>query len=79
MKFGQLTEYNIRNIFFEKSYTKGCVETIPRPLFSYFGILTGSYSFTRTFSSNNNTWGIVSKMNEHKLLILINTNFMINY
>ena len=32
MKFGQLIEYNIRNIFLEKSYTKYSGETIPRPL-----------------------------------------------
>ena len=31
MKFGQLTEYNMRNIFLEKSYTKSGRETIPRP------------------------------------------------
>ena len=31
-KFGQLIEYNIRNIFLEKSYTKCAGETIPRPL-----------------------------------------------
>ena len=31
MKFGQLIEYNIRNIFVEKSYTKCGEETIPRP------------------------------------------------
>ena len=31
MKFGQLTEYNMRNIFLEKSYTKYGGETIPRP------------------------------------------------
>ena len=31
MKFAQLTEYNIRNIFLEKSYTKWGGETIPRP------------------------------------------------
>ena len=30
MKFGQLTEYNLRNIFLEKSYTICCVATIPR-------------------------------------------------
>ena len=29
MKFGQLTEYNMRNIFLEKSYTKCGGETIP--------------------------------------------------
>ena len=31
MKFGQLIEYNMRNIFLEKSCTKYSVETIPRP------------------------------------------------
>ena len=30
-KFGQLIEYNMRNIFLEKSYTKSGGETIPRP------------------------------------------------
>ena len=33
MKLGQLTECNIRNIFFEKSYSKYDGETIPRPFF----------------------------------------------
>ena len=32
MKFGQLIEYNMRNIFVEKSYTKCAGETIPRSL-----------------------------------------------
>ena len=31
MKFGQLMEYNMRNIFLEKSYTKCDGETSPRP------------------------------------------------
>ena len=31
MKFGQLKEYNMRNIFFEKSYTKCGGETSPWP------------------------------------------------
>ena len=31
MKFGQLIEYNMRNIFVEKSYTKCSRKTIPRP------------------------------------------------
>ena len=31
MRFDQL-EYNMRNIFVEKSYTKYAAETIPRPL-----------------------------------------------
>ena len=30
MKYGQLIEYNMRNIFFEKSYTKCGGETITR-------------------------------------------------
>ena len=32
MKFGQLIECNMSNIFVEKSYTKYARETIPRPL-----------------------------------------------
>ena len=31
MKFGQLIEYNTKNIFLEKSYTKCDGEAIPRP------------------------------------------------
>ena len=31
VKFGQLIEYNMRNIFLEKSYTKCGGETIPKP------------------------------------------------
>ena len=31
MKFGQLIECNMRNIFLEKSYTKCCGETSHRP------------------------------------------------
>ena len=31
MKFGELIEYNMRNIFIEKSYTKYGGETSPRP------------------------------------------------
>ena len=30
IKFGQLIEYNMRNLFHEKSFTKCCAET-PRP------------------------------------------------
>ena len=30
-KFGQLIEYDMRNIFLEKSYIKYGAETIPRP------------------------------------------------
>ena len=31
MKFGQLVEYNMRNIFLQKLYTKRGGETSPRP------------------------------------------------
>ena len=31
IKFGQLKEYNIRNLFFEKSYTECGGKSIPRP------------------------------------------------
>ena len=31
MKFGQLIEYKMRNIFLEKSYTNRWGKTIPRP------------------------------------------------
>ena len=33
MKLGQLIEYNMRNIFVEKSYAKYAGETIPRHLY----------------------------------------------
>ena len=33
MKFDQLIEYNVKNIFVEKSYTKCAGEFIPRPFF----------------------------------------------
>ena len=33
MKFGQLIEYNLRNIFVGKLHTKYTAETIPTPLF----------------------------------------------
>ena len=33
MKFGQLTEYNMKNILLEKSYTKCGRETTPRLFF----------------------------------------------
>ena len=44
MKFGQLVEYNIRNIFHEKSYTKCSGETSSRP-FSWELKLSKSLDF----------------------------------
>ena len=32
MEFAQFIEYNMRNIFVEKSHTKYAGQTIPRPL-----------------------------------------------
>ena len=32
MKYGQLLEYNMRNIFVEKSYTNCSGKTSPRPI-----------------------------------------------
>ena len=45
MKFGQLIEYNMRNIFVKKSLIKCAVETIPRPL-----LLTNIKLFKKTKS-----------------------------
>ena len=33
MRFGQLIEYNMENIFLEITYTKAGGEAIPRPFF----------------------------------------------
>ena len=33
MKFDQIIEYNIRNIFLEQSYTKSCGEAGSRPFY----------------------------------------------
>ena len=33
MKFGQLIDYNMRNVFFEKTYTKCRGEASPRPFY----------------------------------------------
>ena len=42
MKFGQLVEYNMRNIFDGKSYTKCGGETIPRFLSKKSKYISGS-------------------------------------
>ena len=48
MKFVQLIEYNIRNIFLEKSYTESGGEIIPRPFqsqdWAYLWINSPKYS-----------------------------------
>ena len=40
MKFGQLIEYDMRNILLEKSYTKSDGEIIPRPFFKHLKLST---------------------------------------
>ena len=46
MKFGQLIEYNMKNIFLEKSYTKYSEEASPRLFYkkSKLGIFLGLQS-----------------------------------
>ena len=46
VKFGQLIEYNIRNIFLAKSYTKCGGDTFPRPFSDIIKIehISGSIS-----------------------------------
>ena len=46
MKFDQLIEYNLRNIFTEKPYIKHGEETIPRPFYekSKLSISVDQYS-----------------------------------
>ena len=55
MKFGQLIEYNMQNIFVEKSYTKCAGETIPRPLSKKSNLaclwITGLNSFFLLFAN----------------------------
>ena len=36
MKFGQLKEYNMKNIFLQKSYSKCWEEASPRPISQLF-------------------------------------------
>ena len=43
MKFGQSIEYNMRNIFIEKSYTKCDGETSPRPFSEKLKLNTKSF------------------------------------
>ena len=41
MKFGQLIEYNKRNILLQKSWRIGGKETSPRPLFFKKSVISG--------------------------------------
>ena len=49
MKFGQLVEYNQKNNFIQKSYTKGGRQTSSRPLFVFY----------KGFISCKNKWSTI--------------------
>ena len=49
MKFGQLIEFIMWNIFVEKSYSKCARETIPRPLSKKIKIKHISESYCKQF------------------------------
>ena len=42
LKFGQLIEYNMRNIFLEKSYAKCDREASPRPFYKKSKLISGA-------------------------------------
>ena len=44
MKFGQLIEYNVRNIFLQKSYTKQGGETSPRHFSAKLKLIKSQYN-----------------------------------
>ena len=43
MKFGRLIEYNLKNIFLEKSFTKCDEEIIPKPPFKNSKLIISQY------------------------------------
>ena len=45
MTFGQLIEYDMRNTFLEKSYTKCVGETIPRPSSEKWKLIISLHQF----------------------------------
>ena len=47
MKFGQLTEYNMRNLFLEKLHTKCCRETISRPFSKKSKLSISLYQYSK--------------------------------
>ena len=53
MKLGQLIEYNIKNIFLQKSLRKWGVETSSKPLFVFFEIYLRSKQVVSTLVSTN--------------------------
>ena len=53
MEFGQLIEYNMRNTFLEKSFTRCCRETIPG---SFVIILNRAYLWINPLLRNVVKW-----------------------
>ena len=53
MKFGELIEYNLRDIFLEKSQTTGGGDTIPRPFFKKLYSLFLLYASIYTYDYQN--------------------------
>ena len=49
MKIGQLTEYNLRNIFLEKSHAKYGGETIPRSFFTKLKLSVSADQYFKVF------------------------------
>ena len=61
MKFGQLIEYNMKNIFLEKSYTKYGGETVHRPFSKKWKLsisLDIAKSLMQFVSSCMSSWGL---------------------
>ena len=52
MKFSQLIEYNMRNIFLENSYTKCGGETIPKPFSKKSKLSMSLDQFSKVFYSS---------------------------
>ena len=51
MKFGHLIEYNMRNIFLEKLYTKCGGETTPRPFSGKLKLSISLNQYSKVLSS----------------------------
>ena len=77
MIFNQLTEYNMRNVFLEKSNTKYDGETIPRPFFknqNWEYLWINILKFDAVWFYFMPSWGL-SKYIEIKMQILAFTSY----
>ena len=64
MKFGQLIEYNTRNIFLEKSYRECGGETSPRLFFEKLklSISLDPWNYNTNRKNMKNKWSIVENV-----------------